>query len=63
MNKPQLLSLDDGLSQLLAQAMPLPDTEMVSTFDADTRVLAEDLVSELDVPAFNNSAMGLCVLF
>jgi molybdopterin molybdotransferase len=45
------------LSQLLAQALPLEDTEMVSSFDADARVLAEDLVSELDVPAFNNSAM------
>ena len=55
--RPPLLSLDDALAQLLASVSPLGRTESVSTFDADGRVLAEDVVSELQVPAFDNSAM------
>ena len=59
MNAPRapLLSLDDALAQLLANVSPLGRTEAVATFDADGRVLAEDVVSELQVPAFDNSAM------
>lgn len=52
-----LLPLDDALAQLLAAVSPLTATEQVSTFDADGRVLAADVVSELQVPAFDNSAM------
>lgn len=52
-----LLSLDDALRQLLSSVSPLGRTESVSTFDADGRVLAEEIVSELKVPAFDNSAM------
>jgi molybdopterin molybdotransferase len=55
--RPPLLSLDAALAQLLASALPLGRTESVSTFDADGRVLAEDVVSELQVPAFDNSSM------
>jgi molybdopterin molybdotransferase len=51
-----LRSLDEALQALLAHAGVLP-TEMVSTFDADGRVLAEDLVSSLQVPPQDNSAM------
>ncbi|HEY8361031.1 MAG TPA: gephyrin-like molybdotransferase Glp [Ramlibacter sp.] len=57
MNRPPLRSLDDALQALLAQARPLPDVEVVSTFDADGRVLAEDLVSALQVPPQDNSSM------
>jgi molybdopterin molybdotransferase len=49
--------LDDALAQLLAAVSPLTSTEQVSTFDADGRVLAADVVSELQVPSFDNSAM------
>lgn len=49
--------LDLALSELLARAVPLPGLEIVSTFDADGRVLARDLGSSLDVPAHDNSAM------
>ena len=42
---PALRPLDDALAELLAHAQPLEDTETVSTFDADGRVLAQDLVS------------------
>ncbi len=55
--RPPLLSLDDALAQLLASVQPLGRTESISTFDADGRVLAEDVVSELQVPAFDNSSM------
>jgi molybdopterin molybdotransferase len=52
-----LRSLDDALAELLSHAGPLARTELVSTFDADGRVLAQDVVSELHVPGFDNSAM------
>lgn len=52
-----LLTLDDALTQLLSNAHRLTHTELVSNFEADGRVLAEDLRSELNVPGFANSAM------
>ena len=61
MNRPALLTLDDALAQLLAHATPLThDTQRVqtvSTFEADGRVLAQAVVSELQVPPHDNSAM------
>jgi molybdopterin molybdotransferase len=50
-------SLDDALVQLLAQAAPLSEVVQVATFDADGRVLAQDVVSELHVPPQDNSSM------
>jgi molybdopterin molybdotransferase len=52
-----LKALDVALSELLASAGPLPALETVSTFDADGRVLAQDLISGLNVPAHDNSSM------
>ena len=52
-----LKSLDEALADLLGHAAPLGRTETVSTFDADGRVLAGDVVAALDVPAHDNSAM------
>ena len=52
-----LKPLEAALAELLAEAAPLPGIETVSTFDADGRVLAQDLLSSLDVPAHDNSAM------
>nr|WP_315238267.1 gephyrin-like molybdotransferase Glp [uncultured Albidiferax sp.] len=52
-----LIPLDDALATLLAYAVPLAATESVNTFDADGRVLAQDAVSPLQVPSFDNSAM------
>ena len=59
MNAPRapLKSLDQALAELLAQARPLTDTDTVDTFDADGRVLAQDLVSALHVPPQDNSSM------
>ena len=51
------MPLDDARQRLLAQVQCLPGTEQVATFDADGRVLAQDLVSALQVPAFDNSSM------
>ena len=52
-----LMSLDDALTTLLAQISPLIGHESVATLDADGRILAQDLVSALQVPAFDNSSM------
>ncbi len=49
--------LDQALTELLARALPLPGLETVSTFDADGRGLAQNLVSSLAVPAHDNSSM------
>ncbi|MDD0838548.1 molybdopterin molybdotransferase MoeA [Curvibacter sp. HBC61] len=56
-----LRPLDEVLSELLAYARPLNDQpwahEPVSTFEADGRVLAEEVLSPLQVPPHDNSAM------
>ena len=50
-------SLDDALAQLLGYALVLDGVEQLATFDADGRVLAQDLVSHLQVPPQDNSSM------
>ena len=55
--RPPLKSLDDALTELLAFAMPIVGIESVSTFEADGRVLAQDIVSALQVPPQDNSSM------
>ncbi len=52
-----LKPLDAALTELLAHALPLATAEFVSTFDADGRVLAQDLIASLNVPAHDNSSM------
>ncbi len=52
-----LMPLDEALNTLLQQITPLTGGESVATFDADGRVLAADVVSGLQVPAFDNSSM------
>ncbi len=52
-----LKPLAAALAELLAHAISLPGVESVSTFDADGRVLAQDLTASLDVPAHDNSSM------
>ncbi|KQP43062.1 gephyrin-like molybdotransferase Glp [Pseudorhodoferax sp. Leaf274] len=53
----KLKTLDEALAQLMGYAVPLAASESVSTFDADRRVLARDVVSGLQVPPLDNSAM------
>ncbi len=55
--RPVLKPLDDALAELLVFARPLAGVERVSTFDADGRVLAQDVASALQVPPQDNSAM------
>lgn len=45
------------MAALLATVQAVPDVEEVATFDADGRVLAQDLVSALDVPGHDNTSM------
>lgn len=52
-----LMSLDDALSTLLSAVEPLTEQETVPTLESDGRTLACDLVSGLQVPAFDNSSM------
>jgi molybdopterin molybdotransferase len=58
------MPLDEALVQLLGGVTPLDKTERVATLEADGRVLAQDVVSELQVPPQDNSSMdgyALCV--
>ena len=56
MNK-GLLSVDEALAQMLAQAHPVRDVEEVPTIEATNRVLARAQRSTMDVPPMDNSAM------
>ena len=55
--RPPLLPLDAALGQLLVAVTPLTETQTVPTMEADGRVLAQDVVSGLQVPAHDNSSM------
>ena len=55
--RPPFKALDEALAELLARALPLAGIHTLSTFDADGRVLAQDVVSALQVPPEDNSAM------
>lgn len=54
-----MLTLDEAIARLLAAvpALPASEAELLPTFDALGRVLQEDVVSTLDVPPHDNSAM------
>ncbi|MDO4231974.1 MAG: molybdopterin molybdotransferase MoeA [Lautropia sp.] len=51
------LDFEEALQRLLQHAAPLNAVETVSLWDADGRVLAEPLVSAMDVPGWDNSQM------
>lgn len=51
------MPLGEALARLLEKAASTLGTESVSTFEADGRVLAQDLVSALTVPPRDNSSM------
>ena len=58
-HRPAMLSLDEVLQRLLAVAHDrlIPEIEKLATWDALGRVLARPVVSALDVPPADNSAM------
>ena len=52
-----LMSLDDALAIMMSHVQSITAVESVSTWEGDGRVLAQDVVSELAVPALDNSSM------
>ena len=55
--RPPLMSLDEALDHVLKAAIVISEHESVASFEADGRVLAESLVSQLQVPPQDNSSM------
>jgi molybdopterin molybdotransferase len=52
-----LIPVDEAIERLLASTARSAETESVAVIDALGRVLAEDLVSGINVPGYDNSAM------
>jgi len=52
-----LLSADDALDVILSRLRPITGTELVPVQDSDLRILAEDIKSNINVPAFDRAAM------
>jgi molybdopterin molybdotransferase len=52
-----MLTLEEALARLLQAVQPLAEVERLATFDALGRVLAEEVVSLLDVPPADNTSM------
>ena len=51
-----MVGVDEALARVLASVAPLAPTE-TSILDADGLVLAEDVIADVDIPPFRNSAM------
>ena len=61
---PDALRVDKARQAILACLSPIKDSEKVSVRDALGRVLAQDIVPQINVPAHDNSAMdGYAVRF
>lgn len=52
-----LMPFDAALSQMLSRIVPLAETEKVPLVQGFSRVTADDIISPLNVPGFDNSAM------
>ncbi|WP_293795868.1 molybdopterin molybdotransferase MoeA [uncultured Pantoea sp.] len=52
-----LISLEDAQQKMLQQLTPISDSLNVSLFEAAGRITAKPILSPLDVPSFDNSAM------
>ena len=55
-SKGLMLTLEDALARILA-VMPVPRPEQIPLTEAHGRIVAEQIVSPVDLPAFDNSAM------
>ena len=51
-----MISVDEALARILSHVRPL-EPERVPILDAQGRVLSEEIVSDSDIPPFDNSAM------
>lgn len=56
-SQPGLLPFEQALSNMLAAITPIEDIEQVNVEDAYNYVLAQDILSPLNVPGHDNSAM------
>jgi molybdopterin molybdotransferase len=56
-SQPGLLPFEQALSNMLATITPIEDIEQVNVEDAYNYVLAQDILSPLNVPGHDNSAM------
>lgn len=54
---PALLSVQQGQAKILDAVLSSPITEVLPLMSAYGRVLAQDIISPINVPAFTNSAM------
>ncbi len=52
-----MLTAQEALDKLLAAARPVGGTETINTLDATGRMLAEDQLSQLNVPTMDNTQM------
>jgi len=52
-----LIPIDEALKNLLSNAQPIAETEVLPLIEAQGRILAEDLTSIINVPPADNSAM------
>lgn len=60
---PSLLTVDTALTRILSLATPVPETESLAIRDGLGRILAERVISPINVPPYSNSAMdGYAVL-
>ncbi len=53
----ELMPIEAGLALIGERVQPVAEIETVSLFEADGRVLAEDITAPLDLPGFDNSAV------
>ena len=51
-----MISVEEALARILSHVRPL-EPERVPILDAQARVLSEQIVSDIDIPPFDNSAM------
>ena len=52
-----LVSADDALDTILSKLRPVMGTEIIPVSESDGRVVAEDVKSTLNVPAFDRAGM------
>jgi molybdopterin molybdotransferase len=54
---PGLIPVDEALSRILDAATPVAEAELLEIENARGRVLADDVISAINVPGYDNSAM------
>ena len=54
---PGLISVDEAIDKIVSSVKPVTDYETVDILDAYHRVTANDVLSTIDVPGYDNSAM------